>query len=63
MFAGFFGVMGSVVEVPLGDVRLMTRFFMFAGLMVFGGGAMVSGGAFVVLCCLAMMFCCFFGHG
>lgn len=61
-FAGFFGMMRGVVEVPLGDVRMVARFFMTAGLMLFGGGAMVFGGEVVVLRCLAMMVCCFYGH-
>jgi hypothetical protein len=63
VFAGLFGMMRGVVEVPFGDVRVMARFFMIASLMVFGGGAMVFGGEFVVLRCLAMMVCCFYGHG
>ena len=63
VFAGLFGMMHGVVEVPFGDVRVVARLFMTASLMVFGGCAMVFGGEFVVLCCLAMMVCCFYGHG
>jgi hypothetical protein len=63
VFAGLFGMMSGVVEVPFGDERVVARLFMIASLMVFGGGAMVFSGEFVVLRCLAMMVCCFYGHG
>jgi hypothetical protein len=63
VFAGLFGMMRGVVEVPFGDVRVVARFLMIASLMVFGCGAMVFGGEFVVRRCLAMMVCCFYGHG
>jgi hypothetical protein len=63
VFAGLFGMMYGVVEVPLGHVRLVARLFMIASLVVFGGCEMVFGGELVVLRCLAMMVCCFYGHG
>ena len=63
VFAGLFGMMRGVVEVPFSDVRMVARFFMIASLMVFGGGAMMFGGEFVVLRCLAVVVCCFYRHG
>jgi hypothetical protein len=63
VFAGLFGMMRGVVEVPFGDVRVVARLFMIASLMVFGGGAMVFCSEIVVLRCLAMMVCCFYRHG
>jgi hypothetical protein len=63
VFAGLFGMMRGVVEVPFGHVRVVARLFMIASVMVFGGGAMVFGGEIVVLGCLAMMVCCFYRHG
>ena len=63
VFAGLFGMMRGVVEVPFGDVRVVARLFMIASLMVFGGGAMMFGGEFVVLRGLAVTVCCFYRHG
>jgi len=60
VFAGLFGMMRGVIEVPFSDVRVVARLFMIAILMVFGGGEMVFGGELVVLRCLAMMVCCFY---
>jgi len=63
VFAGFFGMVRRMVEVPFGDVRVVARLFVIAGLMMFGGGTMVFGGEVVVFRCLAMMVSCFYGHG
>jgi hypothetical protein len=53
VFAGLFGMMRGVVEVPFGTLRVVVRLFMIASLTVFGGGAMVFGGEFVMLRWLA----------
>ena len=57
VLAGFFGMMGSVQMVPMRDVRMMPRLFVFPRLVLFGGLPMMAGSLLVVLRGFVVMFC------
>lgn len=62
VLAGFFSMMCCLDGMPMGDVRMMTGFFMASCLMVLCGGEMVLRSVFVMLCCAPMVLGAFFGH-
>jgi hypothetical protein len=62
LVAGFFSVMCCLDGMPVGDVRMMTGFFMASCLTVLSGSEMVLCCMFVVLCCAPMVLGGFFGH-
>jgi hypothetical protein len=59
-FGRFGGVMGCVVRVAMGRVRVVSGSLVVARLMVPGGFAMMLGRSLVVFRCLAMMRGCLF---
>jgi hypothetical protein len=56
-------MMGCVMHVALGSVRVVSRCLMVSRIVMVRRLMMMSGGVFVMLCCLAMMFACFLRHG
>jgi hypothetical protein len=62
LLSGFGGVMGCVMQVALGGVRVVRGAFVIAGFMVLGGLAVMTGGMLVMLGCLMMVLGCFLGH-
>ena len=57
-FCGFNGVMGSVVKVTDGDLRMVSGAMMVACFVVAGGLAVMTGGVFVVFGGFVMMVGC-----
>jgi hypothetical protein len=63
VLAGFFGVMGGVVEMTLSDVGMMPGLFVIAPFMVLGCGQVVLLCVFMMFCRLTMVLYGFLGHG
>jgi hypothetical protein len=59
-FGRFSGVMGCMVRVATGRVRVMSRALVVARLMMPGGFAMMLRRLLVVLGCPEMVLCCLF---
>src|SRR5713101_7903072 len=57
VFAGFLGMMGGVQMVPMRDVRMIPRHFVFPGLVLFRGLPMMAGGMLVMLSGFVVVFC------
>jgi hypothetical protein len=55
MFSSFFGVMGSMREVPVRDVCMMSSLHMVAGFVMLRGFAVVFGRVIMMLGCFMMM--------
>jgi hypothetical protein len=55
-------VVGSMVQMTLGGMRVMGRYFMVAGFVMLCGFAMMASCMFVVFGRLVMMFCRLLGH-
>jgi hypothetical protein len=58
----FRGVMGCMLMVAMGHVRVMCCGLVLSGFKVVGGFSMVTSRVFVMLCCLVMMLCCLRRH-
>ncbi len=56
VFPSFFGMLGSVERMSVGDMGVVTGFFVIARFVVFGRFAMMYGRLFVVLRGLMVMF-------
>jgi hypothetical protein len=63
LFGRFRSVMGGVMEVALGRVRMVRGGFVVTSFVMPGSLAMMSRGVLVMLGCLVMMLGCFLGHG
>ena len=59
---GFFSVVGSVSEMPVGDVRVVPGLHVIACFMMLRGFAVVLGRMLMVLGCLVMMRSAFVIH-
>ena len=55
-------MVGSVVQVSVGGVRVVRGAQMVAGLVMLRGFMMMPGGMFIMFCCFAMVLCCFLRH-
>jgi hypothetical protein len=58
---GFRGVMGCVLVVTIGKVRVMRCGLVLTGFVVASGLSMVTGRVLVMLCRFVVMFGCLFG--
>jgi hypothetical protein len=58
----FRGVMGCMLMMTMGHVRMMCCCLVLSGFMVAGGFSVVTSRVFVMLCCLVMMFYGLLGH-
>jgi hypothetical protein len=61
-FGSFRGVMGSVMMMAVGDMRVMSGQVVIAGFMVARGFAMMAGCVFMMFGCFQVMLNCFSGH-
>ena len=62
MLAGFFGVVRSVIQMALSDVRMVPGLLVTAGFVVIGGSLVMLCGMLVVLRRFAMMLRGIFRH-
>ena len=62
VFACFLGVMDGVVQVALGDLRVMAGLFVVAGVVMVGGLTVMAGGVVMVFRSFAVMFGALRGH-
>lgn len=62
VLAGFFGVVGGVVEMTLSDVGVVPGLLMIAPFMVLGRGQVVLRCVFMMFRRLSMVFDGFLGH-
>ena len=58
-----FRVVGGVNMVSMRQVRVVSGFFVFAGLVMRGGFVVVARSVFQMLRCLLVMIGCFVRHG
>ena len=58
----FGGMMGCMLMVAMGHLRVMCRGLVLSGFMVAGGFSVVTSRVFVVFRCLVMMVCCLCRH-
>jgi hypothetical protein len=59
---GFRGVMGCVLVVTIGKVRVMRCGLVLTSFVVASGLSMMTGRMLMVICCFGVMFDCLFGH-
>jgi len=62
LFSGLGSVVRSMVQVTLGGMSVVGRYFMVAGFVMLCSLAMVASRMFVVFGCFMMMFCRLLGH-
>jgi len=62
-FGRFGGMVRGLVMMPTGGMRMMRRFLVMPGFMLFGGFFVMSRGVLMLFRRVLVMFGCFGGHG